>query len=484
MPIGHGSGGHGPCDRHFQPRRRLPIRRSPRRRGRSGAWGKERVSMKTATTVLSLGLLLTGCVHRHAYVVNSSPAEVDVEVDVYAECEPVWDGHMWVALTGHEHGDDCGHYFYHGGWHFYEEDWVYDEPGYGPCDETGDFVRWGVTYSRVWDGIAFTMLRGHVHGAHCGHYYHHGCWNRQPGDYVYEQAGYGYFGELASRRRVSWSHVWRDSRWAVLEGHVHGPGCGHYYYRGRWNEGPERVADGSRRGGERGDRPSRPEPPSRPARPEPPDRPARPEHPDRPTRPEHPDRPTRPEHPDRPTRPEHPDRPTRPEHPDRPTRPEHPDRPTRPEHPDRPTRPEHPQPPQRVERPQQPQRVERPQPPQRVERPQQPQRVERPQQPQRVERPQQPQRVERPQQPQRVERPQQPQRVERPQQPQRVERPQQPQRVERPQQPQRVERPQQPQRVERPQQPQRVERPQQPQRAERPQRKEEPKGKDKPGKGR
>ncbi len=151
--------------------------------------------MKPITGVLLSGLMLAGCAHRHVTVVESSPAsEGDIyedevypadEVVLEEACEPAWDGHAFVVIESHQHGFGCGHFFHHGCWHLHPFDWIYLEIGYSHCGETGGFYYAGDPWARVWDGCAFVMLRGHVHGAGCGHHYHHGCWNACPSDYVY-----------------------------------------------------------------------------------------------------------------------------------------------------------------------------------------------------------------------------------------------------------------------------------------------------------
>ncbi len=174
--------------------------------------------MKPITAVLLGGLLLSGCVHRHVTVVEHSPAaEVEVYGDpgeeVYLEdegalyadegCEPVWDGHTFLVIESHSHGSGCGHYFHHSSWHLYPHDWVYAEIGYSHCGDTGGFYHGGHPWARVWDGLAFIMLHGHVHGAGCGHHYHHGCWNTHPGDYVHVDRRRRHFSPSPARHHES-----------------------------------------------------------------------------------------------------------------------------------------------------------------------------------------------------------------------------------------------------------------------------------------
>lgn len=163
--------------------------------------------MKAIAAVLLGGLLLSGCVHRHVTVVDSTPsAEVEVYEDpgdeIYLEdegCEPVWDGHTFVVVESHTHGTGCGHFFHHNSWHLYPHDWVYAEVGYSHCGDTGGFYHGGHPWARVWDGLAFIMLHGHVHGHGCGHHYHHGCWNTHPSDYVHVDRRRGHFNPTPSR---------------------------------------------------------------------------------------------------------------------------------------------------------------------------------------------------------------------------------------------------------------------------------------------
>ncbi|MCC6739308.1 MAG: hypothetical protein IT452_09695 [Planctomycetia bacterium] len=148
--------------------------------------------MKRVTAVLVGGLLLAGCVHRHVTVAESAPppdevvlVEPEGDVIIVEEVDPVWDGHTWVYVDAHVHGPGCGHWFHHGCWHLRPFDWTYVEIGYAHFGITDGFIYGGNPWARVWDGCRFLMLEHHVHGHGCGHFYHHGCWNTHAHDYVY-----------------------------------------------------------------------------------------------------------------------------------------------------------------------------------------------------------------------------------------------------------------------------------------------------------
>ncbi|KAF0240528.1 MAG: protein product from [Planctomycetota bacterium] len=134
--------------------------------------------------VLAASLLVTGC-HRHRVVVHDADA--------------VWDGHVWVTVTHHVHGLSCGHYWHHGCWHLYPDDYVYFEAGYGHYGLYVDYVRESDPY--VWDGSVWVVVRGHVHGPRCGHYYHHDRWHVYDERHVYERRDQGHWGTRIEPRR-------------------------------------------------------------------------------------------------------------------------------------------------------------------------------------------------------------------------------------------------------------------------------------------
>lgn len=91
---------------------------------------------------------------------------------------------------------------------------------------------------RYWDGAAFVVVRGHRHGPGCGHYYHHGCWHLHPENHVYIVDGHRHYGVRASAVHVHsehCGHAWDGVRWVYVRGHVHRPGCGHFYHHGGWH---------------------------------------------------------------------------------------------------------------------------------------------------------------------------------------------------------------------------------------------------------
>ncbi len=152
-------------------------------------------------------------------VVAQAPDGGDVEAAgirqdvVYVEtAEPVWDGHAFIDVYSHSHGTGCGHWYYDNCWNLYPVNHVYTMLGYSRCGDTGGFAWSGVTYARVWDGLAFLFLRGHVHGSGCGHAYHHGCWNLFPNNHVFRDGGRRHFNPCPPRSRVVVSPVRLDNR--------------------------------------------------------------------------------------------------------------------------------------------------------------------------------------------------------------------------------------------------------------------------------
>ncbi len=116
--------------------------------------------------------------------------------------EPVWDGHTFIDVSTHIHGSGCGHWYYDNCWNLYPENHLYTQPGYSRCGDTGGFIHSGASWARIWDGWAFLFLRAHVHGAGCGHFYHHGCWNSFASNHVFTERGRGHFNASPPRRRV------------------------------------------------------------------------------------------------------------------------------------------------------------------------------------------------------------------------------------------------------------------------------------------
>jgi hypothetical protein len=64
------------------------------------------------------GLMLAGCI-------------VPGSVTVSGTSDPYWDGHAYVTVTNHSHCENCGHYYYDGGWNLYPVEHVYVQSGYG-----------------------------------------------------------------------------------------------------------------------------------------------------------------------------------------------------------------------------------------------------------------------------------------------------------------------------------------------------------------
>lgn len=91
--------------------------------------------MKRIAFLLLSGLAFAGCVHRHSVVVHD--AEPVVVRHDERSCD-YWDGERWVIVRGHVHGPRCGHYYHHNAWHLYPHGWVYARPG---CHHWGVVVR-------------------------------------------------------------------------------------------------------------------------------------------------------------------------------------------------------------------------------------------------------------------------------------------------------------------------------------------------------
>ncbi len=282
-------------------------------------------------------------------------------VVVYEEAgEPVWDGHAFIEVASHVHGDRCGHWYYDNCWNLHPRDHVYTQLGYSRCGDTGGFYHSGESYARVWDGWVFSFLRAHIHGVGCGHFYHHGCWNIFPHHHIFREHGRGHFNPCPPRRRVPVHsmHGRSDASRTERSSGASAPG--------RHSESPvQRASEPARRGSsERAAQPGRRQEPARVVQPQGRQEPQRAQPPARRQEPQRAQPPARRQEPQRAQPPARRQEPQRVEPPARRPEPQRVERPAR--------RPE----PQRVERParrQEPQQVERParrQEPQRAESPQ------------------------------------------------------------------------------------------------------------------
>lgn len=165
---------------------------------------KLKIAVLGLGSLLIVGCLLSGCaVHYHDY--DDRPQQV-VHVNRSHVCGPdchehYWNGSRVVVIRGHRHGPGCGHDWDGRYWVLVSKTPVHKEPVYihkAPAkhvDPPGKVIHGGpYRVSKV----------KHVHNAHCGCVYH-------------------------PQRKV----------WIIVEseGHVHGPGCGHFYLEGRWSIG-------------------------------------------------------------------------------------------------------------------------------------------------------------------------------------------------------------------------------------------------------
>ena len=83
----------------------------------------------------ALSLLGTGCVRRTVVVHDEGPRPEPIHDAYSGDC---WDGERWVVYHGHVHSAHCGHYYHHGAWHLYPVSHVYVHPG---CHHWGVVVR-------------------------------------------------------------------------------------------------------------------------------------------------------------------------------------------------------------------------------------------------------------------------------------------------------------------------------------------------------
>lgn len=154
---------------------------------------KFEIALLGAGSLLVVGCLLSGCaVHYHDH--DDHPQRV-VHVKRSHVCGPgchdhYWDGSRVLVIRGHRHGPGCGH------------DW--DGRYWITVRKTPVHVHQEPPHRVIHEPPVRVSKVKHVHSERCGCVYHP-----------------------------------HHRTWIIVEskGHVHGPGCGHFYIEGRWSIG-------------------------------------------------------------------------------------------------------------------------------------------------------------------------------------------------------------------------------------------------------
>ena len=86
-------------------------------------------------------------------------------------------------------------------------------------------------HHHYWDGGRLVVLNGHRHGPGCGHHFDGKYWVRVSarGARVHVDAG-----PIHVCSHNCHHHYWDGGKLVVLTGHRHGPGCGHVFKSNRW----------------------------------------------------------------------------------------------------------------------------------------------------------------------------------------------------------------------------------------------------------